>query len=115
MHGSDTREGLKTFNLINPRLVKWSNFVPGVKQLLGVSKEVSLQSWLTELKKHDTTSRDELQKFPALKLLGLFEWVANEERLVMITENAQVASPLFRGLSPIDDEMIGRWVKDWGF
>ncbi|TGO36029.1 hypothetical protein BHYA_0137g00100 [Botrytis hyacinthi] len=108
MNGSDTREGLTIFNLINPKIVKWSNLVPGVKQILGVAKEVSLQNWLRELKKHDATSRDEVKKFPALKLLGFFEWVSNEERLVMITENAQAASPSFGGLSPIDDEMIGR-------
>ncbi|KAF7885606.1 uncharacterized protein EAF02_004115 [Botrytis sinoallii] len=115
MHGSDTREGLTTFNLTNPKFVKWSDLVLGAKQILGVTKEVSLQNWLIELKKHDATSSDDLEKFPALKLLGFFEWVANEERLVMITENAQVASPSFRDLAPISDEMIGRWVKDWGF
>ncbi|KAF7934753.1 uncharacterized protein EAE98_002798 [Botrytis deweyae] len=115
MHGSDTREGLTTFNLINPKFVKWSDLVLGVKQILGVTKEVSLRNWLIELKKHDATSRDDLEKFPALKLLGFFEWVANEERLVMITENAQVASPSFRDLAPINDGMIGRWVKDWDF
>ncbi|TGO63494.1 hypothetical protein BOTNAR_0099g00210 [Botryotinia narcissicola] len=101
MHGSDMREGLTTFNLVNPRFAKWSDLVPGVKQLLGVAKEVSL-----ELKKHDATSKYELQNFPALKLLGFLEWLTNEERLVMITENAQAASPSFRDLSPIDDEMI---------
>lgn len=46
MHGSDAVQGLTTFNLINPRFVKWSKLVPGVKQILGVAKEVSLQDWL---------------------------------------------------------------------
>lgn len=72
MHGSDTREGLKTFILINPNLVKWSDLVPGVKKILGVSKEATLQNWFVEVKKHDAMSRDELKKFPALMLLGGF-------------------------------------------
>ncbi|KAF5867965.1 putative nrps-like enzyme protein [Botrytis fragariae] len=89
----DTREGLTTFNPIKPSFVKWSDLVLGVKQILGVTKEVSLQNWLKEREKHDATSRDEVKKFPALKLLGFFEWVANEKRLIMITRIAQVASP----------------------
>ena len=72
MHGSDTREGLTTFNLINPKLVKRSDLVLGVKQILGVSKEAKLRNWLVEVKKHDALSRDELKKFSALKLLGGF-------------------------------------------
>ncbi|KAF7894147.1 hypothetical protein EAF00_007661 [Botryotinia globosa] len=106
--GGPAGDGKKQF-------VKWSNLVPGVKPLFGVAKEVSLQNWLRELKKHDATSKDKLQNFPALKLLGYFEWVANEERLFMMTENAQATSPSFRDLSPIDDEMIERWVKNWDF
>ncbi|KAM0316412.1 hypothetical protein ACHAO8_003193 [Botrytis cinerea] len=72
MHGSDTREGLTTFNLINPKLVKRSDLVLGVKQILGVSKEAKLRNWLVEVKKHDALSGDELKKFSALKLLGGF-------------------------------------------
>ncbi|KAF7877139.1 hypothetical protein EAF04_000825 [Stromatinia cepivora] len=115
MHGSDTREGLTTFNLINPAVVNWSDLLPTVREVLGVTKEASLQDWLKELKKHDATSRDELEKFPALKLLGFYEWVASEEQLVIITDNAKAASASFKELSPISKEMVGRWVKDCGF
>ncbi|KAJ8058964.1 hypothetical protein OCU04_011948 [Sclerotinia nivalis] len=115
MHGSGTREGLTTFNLINPAFANWTDLLPTVKDVLEVTKEASLQDWLKELKKHDAKSRDELEKFPALKLLSFYEWVASEEQLVIITDNAKTASASFRGLSPTSKEVVGKWVKDWGF
>lgn len=115
MHGSGTREGLTTFNIINPAVAIWTELLPSVKQVIDVSKEVSLRDWLTELKKHDATTKEELQRFPALKLLGFFEWVANGERMVIVTNNAKAASTSFRDLNPISKEMVGKWVEDWGF
>ncbi|KAI9642462.1 hypothetical protein NHQ30_009267 [Ciborinia camelliae] len=115
MHGSGTREGLTTFNLINPAFAKWTDLLLSVKKVLGVTKEASLQDWLVELKTHDVTSRDELEKFPALKLLGFYEWMASEEGLVLLTGNAEAASASFRGSGPISKEMVGRWVEDWKF
>ncbi|APA08871.1 hypothetical protein sscle_04g036410 [Sclerotinia sclerotiorum 1980 UF-70] len=115
MQGSGTREGSTTFNLINPASAYWTDLLPTVKDVLEVTKEVSLKDWLKELKKHDDKSREELEKFPALKLLNFFEWVASEEQLVITTDNAKAASASFRELSPISKEMVGGWVKDWGF
>lgn len=111
-------DGAQVFNLVNPRRVPFRQLVPAIASHLGKGmRVVSFENWLAELRKLDPNDKPTLEKYPALKILEFFESLKlqkSQQGVVFETDNTVKASEHMRRLTPIKEEMIEIWLKQWG-
>lgn len=110
--------GARAYNMVNPEHVPYPSLLKAIKEGLGEPKPVSLQTWVNELKKHDATSREDLERYPGLKLLSFYEAMIPEDGLMgtpYVHEKLNAASHTMATIAPVTGEAMASWLKQWNY
>jgi thioester reductase-like protein/acyl-CoA synthetase (AMP-forming)/AMP-acid ligase II/aryl carrier-like protein len=116
---SPSQQDLEVFHVINPSATDWTTLLPTVQTYLGKEVElVSLAEWMSRLRA--CTDTVEVEKYPALKLLGFFEGVVAGEKAgkkfpELETERARAKSRTLSELERVSEEWMGIWMRQWGY
>ena len=106
------------YHVQNPQSTTWRELLPGIMKVTGEDVEiVSFGLWVKKLKTHAHVKEAE-KDMPALRLLDFFEMLAGEwgKKIVSLDmENTMKVSEALRRVEPITGEMMGVWMKGWGF
>lgn len=108
----------RAYNMVNPEHVLYTSLLKAIEQGLGGPKPVSLQDWVDALKKHDATSREELEKFPGLKLVDFYESMIPEEGMFStpyVHDELKRESKTMANIKPVNDEAMSAWLRQWNF
>lgn len=114
---------LQICHLVNPRRTPWADLLVAVKAELGNNgpvDEVSMEDWISELEKTDLNDKEEVVSKPAVKILDFFRGVGARQGVTVAngvafsTEEAKRSSKTMRGLDPVKDEWVLKWIRDWG-
>ncbi|KAM0798210.1 hypothetical protein BDR22DRAFT_823561 [Usnea florida] len=112
-------DGLKVYNVINPRPTSWSTLVPSVLTMCGPhSLVVSLHEWLGELDQTTAPSEEDFRERPAHKLLDFFTYLSqlnNSEGVGYATTRLKEVSASARGLEAVGSRWMETWGQQWGF
>lgn len=117
-HGPIDGAGSRAYNMVNSEHVPYPSLLKAIRQGLGEAKPVPFKDWLEELKKHDANSREELEKFPGIKLLEFYQAMLAEDGLMStqyVLDGLREASETMAGIQPVSDEAMASWLKQWGF
>ncbi|ROV98462.1 hypothetical protein VPNG_08540 [Cytospora leucostoma] len=115
---------LQIFHLVNPEPRSWADILPVVKAGLGGVgpwEEMSMKDWTSELENTDFNDKDAVESRPAVKILHFFQGVRDRQGVthakgdVFSTDMVQSSSKIIHDVSPVQDEWLLRWMKDWGF
>lgn len=115
---------LQICHLVNPVRTPWAELLAAVKTELGNDgplDEVSMEEWVSELENTDLNDKEEVVTKPAVKILDFFRGVGNRQGVTVAngvafsTEEAKRSSKIMRGLDPVRDEWVLKWMRDWGF
>lgn len=109
---------LAVYNLVNPHPAAWSSLLPAIAAGLGPScRIISFNEWLNALKSHDPENKDNVERYPALKLMAYFDKMLGSLQLPrkVSVENAMLASSAFSRLEPVNADWMEQWMKQWGF
>jgi thioester reductase-like protein len=103
---------LSVYNIVNPRVMKWSDILKPVVQYAGPEANVvSLHEWCQRLKASDRMSLVEVEEKPSLKTMGFLDFVASSGAFKgCATYKSEQASPTMASLEPISAEMLHRWI-----
>lgn len=94
-----------------------------VKAGLGDSntlEDISMADWISALEKTDLNDTEEAVSKPAVKILDFFRGVGERQGVTVAngiafsTEKAKRSSKEMRGLDPVKDEWLLKWIEDWG-
>ncbi|KAE8150923.1 hypothetical protein BDV25DRAFT_139358 [Aspergillus avenaceus] len=110
---NDSRGPATLVHLKNPHLTDWCNLLPIIQKRTG-AKPVSLERWIDELQETDAV---DIENRPALKLLSFYKQLvdhATEYSTPLEIHNASKVSPAFCNLRPVDANMMGAWLSQWG-
>lgn len=121
--GQENSPGLlHIFHLVNPARRPWSEMVSAVKAGLGgggALEDIPIAEWISELEKTDLNDKGELLSKPAVKILDFFKGVKERQGVTVTngitfsTEEVEKSSKVLHGLSPVQDEWLLKWIKDW--
>lgn len=125
-HGGDGRGSLQIFHLVNPVRRPWAEIQPVVRAELGRSapvplEDVSMGDWVMELENTNLDDKEAVAAKPAVKILEFFRNVGEKEGVVVgkgtsfATDRARKSSGTISDLSPVNDEWLRKWLRDWGF
>lgn len=107
------------FNMVNPHPVSYSSLVPELCNALETApKLVPLAEWVETLRDSSKGDQVDLQKNPAVKLLGFYESLCTgseaedaKPRKNFSTERTEEWSTHMRGLEAVKPEWMRAWVK----
>ncbi|RFU26072.1 hypothetical protein B7463_g10277, partial [Scytalidium lignicola] len=122
-----SREG-RIFHTVNPTKVTWDTLLPVVlKRLRDTNKGKEIKvipwaEWLEGLSNHASEIQGkEAAGLSAIKLIDFFHSlnpVGEEEpelRAVFETSLTAANSDIFRELTPVNNDWMGIWLKQWGY
>lgn len=117
-HEDQTKCPSAFFHLNNPARADWSSLIPAIQEKYTV-EPVPFRAWVSELENiHNPTSADVTEK-PALKLLGFYRELSNEDSsamsVVLDVQRTQQASATMRTLGPIGVSLMKNWLEQWDF
>ncbi|KAL8724361.1 MAG: hypothetical protein Q9166_007997 [cf. Caloplaca sp. 2 TL-2023] len=115
--GGTGKEGLQVYNLVNPTVIPCTSVIDVLKEACGPNVQMtSLKDWITRLNESKLNA-EELKTKPALKMLDFLSEMAEQvtQPPKYSTERSRKASPTMRDMKPVDEELIGVWLKQWGF
>ncbi|MCJ1251933.1 hypothetical protein MMC30_009171 [Trapelia coarctata] len=116
----DPETPTQVFHIVNASPTDWTALLPTIISHLGDTIEtVPLPTWMSRLRARADETKD-LEKYPAVKLLGFLEGMAAGEKAgrvfpIMETERARKGSETLRGLGAVSGEWMGLWMGQWGF
>ncbi|KAI0186726.1 male sterility protein-domain-containing protein [Astrocystis sublimbata] len=105
---AESRAPLRVFNLVNPNLSQWSTFA------------VPLSTWVDALVRLDPAGMPEAEARSSTKILPFFQLLADTAaRGVALqpkfdTANAVRGSKTMRTMIAINEDLVGRWLSQWG-
>lgn len=114
----------EVFHLVNPAPRPWGELLPAVVAWLRLGtapREASMEEWVAELERTGLGDRDAVASRPAVKILEFFrdvgkrQGVTGDRGVAFSTEEAVKWSEALRGLGPVREEWVTRWMKDLGF
>ncbi|KAI0543532.1 hypothetical protein F4679DRAFT_568274 [Xylaria curta] len=118
---------LKVFNVVNPELSPWTTFVDAMQRQLrysgaetGECLEVPLGKWVDALIRTDPSTMPDAVARSSTKILPFFQHLAaTGARGVALhpkfhTDNAVKSSKTMRNMAKIDEQLIRRWLEQWG-
>lgn len=113
-------QGLQVFNLVNPRTEKWSTFVHTIQRRYPEIKAIPLGNWVSMIKGIDANNRDEVARYPGVKLIEFYDNLADAqakgaELTKYETGNAERVSRTMRELGPVREEWMQLWLDQWSF
>ncbi|KAI8950476.1 hypothetical protein F4801DRAFT_548745 [Xylaria longipes] len=124
---SNERPPLKVFNVVNPKLSQWSAFAGAMQRRLTASGaktgrclQVPLAEWVDVLIRADPSAMPEAVARSSTKILPFFRLLAETAaRGVALhpkfdTRNAVESSETMQAMTKVDEELICRWLEQWG-
>ncbi|KAF7552325.1 hypothetical protein G7Z17_g4411 [Cylindrodendrum hubeiense] len=109
---------LSVYHAVNPHSVNWSELVPTVANLVGISSGdiVSWSQWVDALRLSEQGA--DLESNPGVKLLDFFASLdAKENDGAMMpplaTEVSTTRSKTMASLNPVGTEWMALWLKQW--
>lgn len=106
------------FNLVNPNLTPWESLLESLKAHLDCAETVPLQQWIERLQRLDATDPKIIAQYPAIKILGFFRSLAEQDGLCNVrysTQKACAASETMARLPAISPEAMQVWLSQWGY
>ncbi|KAJ4394813.1 hypothetical protein N0V93_004033 [Gnomoniopsis smithogilvyi] len=119
----DEHGSLKIFHLVNPTRRPWAELLSVAKSALGgvePLEEVSMKNWVADLEDTDLSNKVAVASRPAVKIVDFFISVGDRQGVTISkgagfsTERVRTSSKLIGHLSPVKDEWLLKWIKDWG-
>ena len=115
-HGN--QETSAVFHLTNAEKAEWFSLLPVIQKKYGV-KSVDFSEWVSELEAIRQPTVAEITEKPALKLLGFYRGLVDEEKGAMAVpldvQRARNASTTMRALGPISPSLMANWLEQWNF
>lgn len=117
---TQAEQKLDVFHLVNPNIVSWSQLVPAVQNFYAATgtqiEPVEFVDWIKELKSLPMT-QETMTKVPGLKLLDFYDGLGAPGGGLprMDTKHTAESSVTLRELGPVDEGMIGYWLRQWNF
>ncbi|KAI2629000.1 hypothetical protein GGS21DRAFT_526933 [Xylaria nigripes] len=118
---------LKVFNVVNPKLSQWSAFINAMHRRLSVDgaeisnfRQVPLSEWLEVLIRTDPSTMPDAVAKSSTKIIPFFQLlVETAARGVALhpkfdTKCAVESSKTMQGMMNVDEELICRWLEQWG-
>ncbi|PWY68472.1 acetyl-CoA synthetase-like protein [Aspergillus heteromorphus CBS 117.55] len=106
------------FHLVNPSRTSWASLVPAIQARYPV-QPVPLTEWLADLQAIPDPSDQEVEAKPALKLLGFFRALADNDAAVLSADisvdRAKEGSPTMAALGPVSCAQMSNWLAQWDF
>jgi thioester reductase-like protein/acyl-coenzyme A synthetase/AMP-(fatty) acid ligase len=109
----------RAYHIVNPRVVQWTDLVPSIVQALQGQtdkpvKSMTFQSWLEALRDCPVTT-EEMEKKPAIKLLGFYEGLSSENGALprLATSVTEETSDALRSVDAISADLVRAWIKMW--
>jgi thioester reductase-like protein len=123
VHGTQDTDKLQIFNLINPRTTSWKDLLPALQQHRSTVTPllpISFADWTKMLHRVDVNNEQELAAIPAAKLIEFYEGMQRDDenyggRLLCETTNGETLSKTMANLQPISKELLGMWLRQWGW
>ncbi|KAI0389463.1 hypothetical protein F5Y17DRAFT_462718 [Xylariaceae sp. FL0594] len=117
-----TTDDLRVFNVVNPKLSDWSVFVTAMQHKVGdvTYRQLPLTEWVDALVRTDPTRMPESEARSATKILPFFQLLAETAARGValhpkfVTANAVRDSRTMATMKGIDEELISRWLEQWG-
>lgn len=110
------------YHAINPEDVTWAALLPTVARALGSSTNVvSWEKWVDSLREsQQSASLADLTQNPGLKLLNFFERLKTDSDEasrgpVLDVELSMSKSKTLAALTPVNEEWVNLWLKQWGY
>ncbi|KAF2176481.1 acetyl-CoA synthetase-like protein [Zopfia rhizophila CBS 207.26] len=115
-----TTSVFRVFHLVNPVVKLWVELLPVIQARFGSLEAVSMHEWVGELEKVNLEDRDAVALKPAVKILDFFREIRETryigaKKIIFSTEEAQRSSQTLRGLGPVSEDWMEKWLSDWGF
>lgn len=125
---SASDDQLRVFNIVNPNLSDWSVFARALQRRLNVSSGESgsccrqrpFTEWVDALVRADPEAMSETDARSSTKILPFFQHLAETVRRGIAlqpkfaTSEAEKSSRAMREMKKIDEELICRWLEQWG-
>lgn len=117
-------KGSSFFNLVNPHLTTWETLLQTLRYHIdscstGSKVEiVSLSHWIERLKRLDTTNKNIISQYPAVKILDFFQSLAAQQNFGKVqyrVQNAVEASQTMAALPAVGPKAMEVWLKQWGY
>ncbi|KAJ5736726.1 acetyl-CoA synthetase-like protein [Penicillium malachiteum] len=117
-HGDRSELPHAVFHLTNPEIASWSSLVPAIQQRYDV-EPVDFSAWVAELTSIQNPTSVDLVEKPALKLLGFYRGLGDENNAAMsvaldVTRSRE-ASGSMKSLEPISAQLMSNWLDQWQF
>lgn len=110
---STNKSDLQVFNIVNPTPVSWQILVEVLQERFRRNaKIISLREWCDEIKRHDLNELAGPTLEPALK--PLVQLGDGKDSIGYKTETTFSTSKTFASLNPIDKQLLGLWLDQWG-
>ncbi len=115
------------YNLVNPTPGVWSTLLPTITQYFTKTtttaqnnpiEPVPFPAWLSALRASAALGTEDVAKNPGIKLLDFYEGMdagGSDAEAMLETDVTARTSASMRDLTPVGDEWMGIWLKQWGF
>ncbi|KAH6957913.1 male sterility protein-domain-containing protein [Ilyonectria sp. MPI-CAGE-AT-0026] len=111
---------VSVYHAVNPYDVSWSELVPTVADLVGISAAniVPWNQWVAALRMSEQGA--DLETNPGVKLLDFFESLGSQDgensgmMPPLATKVSTARSKTMASLSPVGTEWMVQWLKQWG-
>ena len=120
----DRNTPCEVLHLVNPSATSWTELCPSVqtffKDTLNTELEaVEYGAWVSALEKV-TPTKESAEQYPGIKLLRFYEGLSedNDDEAglpVLETKRMESKSRTLRGLAPVNEGLMGHWLKQWAF
>jgi thioester reductase-like protein len=118
LHDNIVKKQCETYNLVNPRPITWSTLLRPLLNYCGPqSKVISGEEWLEKVKEVDFSGmmiRD-LPLASVRETFTLFMHESEKHERKYEMSKALSASPALAKISPISEELLEIWIKQWNF
>ncbi|KAL8772288.1 MAG: hypothetical protein Q9209_002500 [Squamulea sp. 1 TL-2023] len=108
----------KTFNIVNPQITSYPSLIPFIQSSLATPLQITpLAEWLQVLR-HASDTPAAVSNLPALKVISFIESFLRPEEApkgTLSTGEAVKYSQTMKDLTPVGENWVGVWMKQWGF
>jgi thioester reductase-like protein len=107
------------YHAVNPATTNFTELLPAITGYFGDRvKVVPYTEWYAALEKFSQSAKgdEDAEKVPGIKLLEFYQGLLHDgEPRVFETERTQGASETLRGEKPVNQALMGNWLKQWKF
>ncbi|KAI1389913.1 acetyl-CoA synthetase-like protein [Hypoxylon trugodes] len=109
---AEDQNQIRFYNISHPKPAPWGLLIKVAGDLLDVHSTIPLGKWTKKLKDIANPTAEDIEKMPALRLLGYYEMMGDGmENMSLQTDNAMRN---FEGEVPaVDEAMLGNWLRSW--